>query len=104
MKTMKMPELSEHNESSDTEQPPTNGGPASCRKTPGTLGTSGSTPQIAVTSDDNDATSRSEGDGEQVVRPPSPSEEAVTPSIPDSFLKKLGLSTASKDLVNGEQG
>ncbi|XP_076467389.1 uncharacterized protein LOC143298371 isoform X2 [Babylonia areolata] len=110
MKTMKMPELSEHAESSsDTEQqqpPPSvgNGG--------ATLPSSSSpkTPLVSARSGDNDDSCRMDsnssggggGGGVEVVRPPSPSKDPVTPSIPESFLKKLGLSAADKNVVNGE--
>jgi hypothetical protein len=99
MKTMKMPELAEHAESSDSELP------SSITTT--TTTSNGSLPghpcsalRVSVTSEDNDDVG---GRGEvEVIRPPSPSDDSVTPSIPESFLKKLGLSTEGKPLVNGE--
>ena len=110
MKTMKMPELSEHAES-ESEPPASSGAPSSSSasdKKPVSANTTSQylcMPHISVTaSEDNDDTPRMDTSSADVVRPPSPSDDPVTPSIPDSFLKQLGLSTANKELVNGEPG
>lgn len=107
---MKMPELSEYAES-DSELPARNGAPSSpspsCVKEPAATNASSqylSAPHISVTSEDNDDTSRMDTSRADDVRPPSPTDDPVTPSIPDSFLKQLGLSTDDKELVNGEAG
>ena len=106
---MKMPELSEHAES-ESELPASNGAPSSSSasdKKPASANTTSQylcMPHISVTSEDNDDTPRMDTSSADVVRPPSPSDDPVTPSIPDSFLKQLGLSTANKELVNGEPG
>ena len=106
MKTMKMPELSEHAESDSELSASGNGAPSTSAKksAPTNAAQHLSAPHISVTSDDNDDTSRMDTSSVNVVRPPSPSEDPVTPSIPDAFLKQLGLSTADKALVNGEPG
>ncbi|XP_070190240.1 uncharacterized protein [Littorina saxatilis] len=121
MKSMKMPELSEHAESdSELLSGSSNGThPASKRSSARTSSSSTSSqqqqhpsePYISVVSDDNDDTCRmdnttsstmSDSGGEEVLRPSSPTDDAVTPSIPESFLKQLGLSTENKDLANGD--
>ena len=103
---MKMPELSEHAESDSELAASGNGAPSTSAKksAPTNAAQHLSAPHISVTSDDNDDTSRMDTSSVNVVRPPSPSEDPVTPSIPDAFLKQLGLSTADKALVNGEPG
>ncbi|XP_012943760.1 serine-rich adhesin for platelets [Aplysia californica] len=91
-RAMKLPELSEHSELDTTssngqyreeeeEEADKSSSPLSSNA--GTTNSSGSappriTPQISVT-DEHGAT------------PPAPSDEPVTPSLPESFLKKLGL-------------
>lgn len=116
-----MPELSEHAESdSELLSGSSNGThPASKRSSARTSSSSTSSqqqqhpsePYISVVSDDNDDTCRmdnttsstmSDSGGEEVLRPSSPTDDAVTPSIPESFLKQLGLSTENKDLANGD--
>lgn len=101
MKTMKMPELSESGEA-DNETANINGSQkSSSSRSPRRGGTAMPPPEISVTSDEEDSSSKASGD--ELVRPPSPSDDPVTPSIPDSFLQQLGLSTEGTE-INGEGG
>lgn len=91
---MKMPELSEHVESDAKEKTTLSAAPPAASGE--TVSADFDTSESPFTSQDGDLFPVMNSGN--VLTPPIPSDDPVTPSIPDSFLKQLGLSTGDVDM------